>query len=71
MATRPGPARSMPGVAHSGLCAAHACGALGITPAWLDGTGVGGSSFPFHVRPAAAAAADLAQAADMDQAIKP
>ncbi|MEV5560932.1 thiolase [Nonomuraea wenchangensis] len=29
--------------------------ALGITPAWLDGTGVGGSSFLFHVRHAAAA----------------
>ncbi|MEV0616922.1 thiolase [Nonomuraea sp. NPDC050404] len=28
---------------------------LGITPAWLDGTGVGGSSFLFHVRHAAAA----------------
>jgi acetyl-CoA acetyltransferase len=29
--------------------------ALGITPSWLDGTGVGGSSFLFHVRHAAAA----------------
>ncbi|MEV4568975.1 thiolase [Nonomuraea sp. NPDC049419] len=29
--------------------------ALGVTPAWLDGTGVGGSSFLFHVRHAAAA----------------
>ncbi|MEV0593797.1 thiolase C-terminal domain-containing protein [Nonomuraea cavernae] len=29
--------------------------ALGITPAWLDGTAVGGSSFMFHVRHAAAA----------------
>lgn len=29
--------------------------ALGITPTWLDGTGVGGSSFLFHVRHAAAA----------------
>ncbi|GAA5067659.1 thiolase [Thermocatellispora tengchongensis] len=29
--------------------------ALGITPAWLDGTGVGGSSFLFHVRHAVAA----------------
>ncbi|MFI7630076.1 thiolase C-terminal domain-containing protein [Microbispora rosea] len=29
--------------------------ALGIAPAWLDGTGVGGSSFLFHVRHAAAA----------------
>jgi acetyl-CoA acetyltransferase len=29
--------------------------ALGITPAWLDGTAVGGSSFLFHVRHAAAA----------------
>ncbi|MCG5215031.1 thiolase C-terminal domain-containing protein [Streptosporangium soli] len=28
---------------------------LGITPAWLDGTGVGGSSFLFHVRHATAA----------------
>ncbi|NUR83193.1 MAG: thiolase [Nonomuraea sp.] len=31
--------------------------ALGITPAWLDGTAVGGSSFLFHVRHAAAAVA--------------
>ncbi|MFI6601542.1 thiolase C-terminal domain-containing protein [Nonomuraea sp. NPDC050536] len=29
--------------------------ALGISPAWLDGTAVGGSSFLFHVRHAAAA----------------
>jgi acetyl-CoA acetyltransferase len=29
--------------------------ALGITPAWLDGTSVGGSSFLFHVRHAMAA----------------
>ncbi|MFI9596617.1 thiolase C-terminal domain-containing protein [Nonomuraea sp. NPDC052265] len=29
--------------------------ALGITPSWLDGTGVGGSSYLFHVRHAAAA----------------
>jgi acetyl-CoA acetyltransferase len=29
--------------------------ALGITPTWLDGTAVGGSSFLFHVRHAAAA----------------
>lgn len=29
--------------------------ALGVTPAWLDGTGVGGSSFLFHVRHAVAA----------------
>ncbi|MGO8956581.1 MAG: thiolase C-terminal domain-containing protein [Streptosporangiaceae bacterium] len=29
--------------------------ALGITPAWMDGTGVGGTSFLLHVRHAAAA----------------
>src|SRR5579859_1854773 len=29
--------------------------ALGITPAWLDGTGVGGTSFLIHVRHAVAA----------------
>jgi acetyl-CoA acetyltransferase len=29
--------------------------ALGITPRWIDGTGVGGTSFLFHVRHAAAA----------------
>ena len=29
--------------------------ALGITPAWLDGTSVGGTSFLFHVRHAVAA----------------
>lgn len=29
--------------------------ALGITPRWVDGTGVGGTSFLFHVRHAAAA----------------
>jgi 3-oxoacyl-[acyl-carrier-protein] synthase III len=29
--------------------------ALGITPRWLDGTGVGGTSFLLHVRHAAAA----------------
>ncbi|MFG1945501.1 thiolase [Nonomuraea sp. NPDC048826] len=29
--------------------------ALGVTPSWLDGTGVGGSSFLFHVRHATAA----------------
>jgi acetyl-CoA acetyltransferase len=29
--------------------------ALGITPAWIDGTGVGGTSFLLHVRHAAAA----------------
>ena len=29
--------------------------ALGITPRWIDGTGVGGTSFLLHVRHAAAA----------------
>ena len=29
--------------------------ALGITPRWMDGTGVGGTSFLLHVRHAAAA----------------
>src|SRR5579883_376936 len=29
--------------------------ALGITPRWIDGTGVGGSSFLLHVRHAVAA----------------
>ena len=36
------------------LAVAHA---LGITPRWLDGTSVGGTSFLFHVRHAAAAIA--------------
>lgn len=36
------------------LAVAHA---LGITPAWLDSTSVGGTSFLFHVRHAAAAIA--------------
>ncbi|HUD39976.1 MAG TPA: thiolase, partial [Streptosporangiaceae bacterium] len=31
--------------------------ALGITPRWMDGTGVGGTSFLLHVRHAAAAIA--------------
>ncbi|NHP17458.1 thiolase [Rhodococcus sp. IC4_135] len=45
------------GVATTGLLSLEVSHHLGITPRWLDGTGVGGCSFMLHVRHAAAAIA--------------
>lgn len=45
------------GVATTGLLSLDVSHHLGITPRWLDGTGVGGCSFMLHVRHAAAAIA--------------
>jgi acetyl-CoA acetyltransferase len=45
------------GVATTGLLPMEVSHHLGITPHWLDGTGVGGCSFMLHVRHAAAAIA--------------
>lgn len=43
------------GVATAGESPTHIAYTLGITPTWVDGTGVGGCSFMLHVRHAAAA----------------
>ena len=46
------------GVATAGESPVAIAHYLGITPAWVDGTGVGGCSFMLHVRHAAAAIAE-------------
>lgn len=43
------------GLATAGESPVALCAHLGITPQWIDGTGVGGCSFLMHVRHAAAA----------------
>jgi acetyl-CoA acetyltransferase len=48
-------AADIDGVATAGESPVDVAFALGIEPAWLDGTGVGGCSFMLHVRHAAAA----------------
>lgn len=48
-------ARDIDGVATAGESPVAMAQYLGIVPNWLDGTSVGGSSFLFHVRHAAAA----------------
>ncbi len=50
--------RSIDGVACAGQSPVAVAHYLGITPTWLDGTGVGGCSFLIHVRHAAAALAE-------------
>ena len=48
---------SIDGIACAGQSPVEVAHYLGITPTWLDGTGVGGCSFLIHVRHAAAALA--------------
>jgi acetyl-CoA acetyltransferase len=48
-------ASDIDGVATAGESPVEVAFQLGITPTWLDGTGVGGCSFMLHVRHAAAA----------------
>jgi len=47
--------RDIDGVATAGESPTSVAWLLGITPTWVDGTGVGGCSFMLHVRHAAAA----------------
>ena len=48
-------AKDIDGIATAGDSPASVAHYLGITPTWVDGTGVGGCSFMLHVRHAAAA----------------
>jgi acetyl-CoA acetyltransferase/uncharacterized OB-fold protein len=50
-------ARDVDGVACAGVSPTEVAFGLGITPGWVDGTMVGGSSFMLHVRHAVAALA--------------